>query len=1651
MTHGEPMPGINPENIDVKHTQSPLKDIEFKVVPEPIVSPPAGIELSFGSRKREIPPQARAKLEQQIRDSRDFFYETYEILPENHESVKEISRIGEKLEFLHEGKNVTYHVINSNQINGFALGDEIYISTALLNVLPDEDCVASVLAHEATHVGEEHLFIRYDEQTPETINEGLKRASLPRVHEYEADTRATDALNQAGYDPTASQTVLAILSELEKDTDFTHGLSKDRQSLQRTFMRVVDFEHSGSERTKKTESLQSLPERPHLFESLDTMLQADRDRFEEKLEQMSPKTLLRYHTHLTQVFQMYSDEVTKNESPNANTMIRYSDLILATDREVNKRVTDAHPEISGQEREWLKIQLLTEVADRSFASLQLPSKFIRQPGYREQSHNLDYAAVLNTTIRTPDDLIAFTKFIQEQKYVEDLRYEPVEREFPERIFWKYANEMRWDQGDVFFHDLLIKFARGNYIFQTQEDGKIDFSAAAELVDQVGVILGSEDNKKAKLWFRVWLEKSKNLVERSYVDSIKEKNPHLYDTNTPEALKRYAPEVLPHLFDLYTEFAQIGARRSSNPQEVLDHWKDRAPGYITARVFGDLGYDERQKIERVVKVDFLRAFYPESDLLLTSINLKDEEALRKFLEEYGTQHFFELFSQFGLSSRNYQETHWAKTVLDKYLESNSELTLKNRAYFGSLIAASSRFLPSEVRSKVEKATKNGVGLELLIDELGLTKKDFQLLLKLEAISALEVGGNENVTYKDFMDLVNSLNPEDYSQNVQLLLFGRITSLAAYGGSGWTNYQERNWDLDWGTVLESPMLKSARDIYANKEFSGLQSNKERLQAVRSLSAQLMSVGKMYFRDPKSNLMGINEYQAVFLSPLIIPITESISNVTYSVESIEDLREVHELIGFFDDRRSTARLRLQLELKMLKLMDFDQATDFIQELNEKGSVNFEVVDHYQEYFVGTPEQLERAQQVLDEVLESTTQEGDEKLTAIAGFDSLFEYFLTEHSVEFLEATIEARKDDSKLRKLLAEHWYEEYVGSSSRPYRVNLSEIGSQKSIELTGGARHMFVPFEDFVNMFYSQVSQGEIDLMLRKVLISRKGVLMTAEGKKALHNMLITEVLAEDENSELRELLSEITRVGLDVIDPVQLYEPISALLRKKVLVKPQTPGDNTEAASVLVEKRNKQVQKQINLYQSSLQRSETQWERQENYRKYLEARARYEKYKTNTQQMLDLLAFSPEISPEKRADVVNQAVQSIDTAKNHLNSLVEYDERDLFKDKVAPVIAVKEMAQSMGSVGVRFLQLIGQYVKMPPEYEEEFSTVYDSMRGQLKYTAYQTLKREAQRETATPELRNFWENIDELSETIGGGSLYTVYAARMRDGSQKVVKVLVPNAISFIQENIASSREVANGLLATPEYKDSDGVKLTEVLIDDLEGWLIEDIKAIDYEQDDREFSRLHDGVASEHGITIKVPDMTPTGTMYIKIEDNIAGQNLNAVLKEGSETDQTRDIVNSVRKDFYRQIETASASGERLVHSDVHKGNVRIAKENDGSVAVWWLDRGYYLRFDEAEAELASSLIKGQFSIGNATKLLGYLNSLPQNSKLNITRSPIFLAEMARKVSDLRKQEKSPLQTASALMVELRRRGIYVPLKWSLLLKDVVNVNNMSLSCRRK
>lgn len=152
-----------------------------------------------------------------------------------------------------------YHfaVIDTPTINAMsAPGGFVYISSGFVNVLPDEDALAAVLAHEIAHVvrqdganavsnaalfsalseasmqgasiavsqttGAPELGILTDalSTSVEGVMEKLLTKGFDRSQEYRADLYAAQLLQRAGYDPAALVRVLKIL---EAQTANDHG------------------------------------------------------------------------------------------------------------------------------------------------------------------------------------------------------------------------------------------------------------------------------------------------------------------------------------------------------------------------------------------------------------------------------------------------------------------------------------------------------------------------------------------------------------------------------------------------------------------------------------------------------------------------------------------------------------------------------------------------------------------------------------------------------------------------------------------------------------------------------------------------------------------------------------------------------------------------------------------------------------------------------------------------------------------------------------------------------------------------------------------------------------------------------------------------------------------------------------------------------------------------------------------------------------------------------------------------------------------------------------------------------------------------------------------------------------------------------------
>lgn len=187
-----------------------------------------------------------------------------------------------------------FAVIESPTINAMsAPGGFVYLSSGFMNLLPDEDALAAVLAHEIAHVVKQDgahaisnakLFSALSEASaqgasiaagqvgaPELsilttalsdsvdgVMEKLLTKGFDRSQEYRADLYAAQLLQRAGYDPSALVRVLKILeAQTGKDTGgwfATHPAPVDRiEELQDefTFSAGAAEPHSRTARFKK--------------------------------------------------------------------------------------------------------------------------------------------------------------------------------------------------------------------------------------------------------------------------------------------------------------------------------------------------------------------------------------------------------------------------------------------------------------------------------------------------------------------------------------------------------------------------------------------------------------------------------------------------------------------------------------------------------------------------------------------------------------------------------------------------------------------------------------------------------------------------------------------------------------------------------------------------------------------------------------------------------------------------------------------------------------------------------------------------------------------------------------------------------------------------------------------------------------------------------------------------------------------------------------------------------------------------------------------------------------------------------------------------------------------------------------------------------
>lgn len=160
-----------------------------------------------------------------------------------------VNRVGQRLVSASDSRDIPFRfqVVVSDQINAFAVpGGYVYVTTGLLRAVENEAQLASVLAHEISHINKRHSVKAIQRATlaqgiAETANVetstlaqlGYQLAiNLPRSREYEyaADEGGLDILRAAGYPAMAFVNFLQKLQGSATTPEFlrTHPTSANR-------------------------------------------------------------------------------------------------------------------------------------------------------------------------------------------------------------------------------------------------------------------------------------------------------------------------------------------------------------------------------------------------------------------------------------------------------------------------------------------------------------------------------------------------------------------------------------------------------------------------------------------------------------------------------------------------------------------------------------------------------------------------------------------------------------------------------------------------------------------------------------------------------------------------------------------------------------------------------------------------------------------------------------------------------------------------------------------------------------------------------------------------------------------------------------------------------------------------------------------------------------------------------------------------------------------------------------------------------------------------------------------------------------------------------------------------------------------------------
>ncbi|MBI2339570.1 MAG: hypothetical protein HYU99_04255, partial [Deltaproteobacteria bacterium] len=749
-------------------------------------------------------------------------------------------------------------------------------------------------------------------------------------------------------------------------------------------------------------------------------------------------------------------------------------------------------------------------------------------------------------------------------------------------------------------------------------------------------------------------------------------------------------------------------------------------------------------------------------------------------------------------------------------------------------------------------------------------------------------------------------------------------------------------------------------------------ERLEAIRRWEAQGIPVRQLLSRSKDDN------GYLILRTMSELPEDESADELLPVLDDLSD--------WILDPYLANCLRSYSLNQKLKETADFTRrvAIAFDEETARR---NLAVKEALIENEMETREQVEEVRKHIGLNADYLFEEGEVQVGLAAGLELLS--FEPNAALDLLSVLLETRRSDAGLKEMIAARWLSLRLLEDEREKRLR----------EVT----HQLSSVDQRLNVLLGQGFAGRF--FIAKTLLVDGELIIQPKSRQELFNLFLDKVVAPKGGEEGPNNQIQKTAPALAAVKEWEpLFFSLAPTIADYVALPPPVATPWHEVLSVRemieIEDEDEDEDEEVTTVSKKEEALET----------LVEA--------------LNTLPSDGETDPWKYKEYYN--TRSQEALRKWLADRGALETRP--SDKLSPMDLIIELAQQGGSLPVRFLQLMGQFVEIPSEYEAKFNQLYDRVKGQSKLAAIAVVERN------WPEI---WKHVKRFGKRLGGGSLMSVYELEMNDGTRKVIRVANPN----IRYHLKEQRELFDSALdemlkqGSIDRDTHERLKIAVAMVND---WIEAELDFSGFMEKDEKFREMLGGSAGfqpegfDYSLTVpqsNFPQYTIPDNNRFQIEELIEGKNLTQWDELVHDDYDMKQALSLMVRAYRRQLENGQ------LHGDIHIGNYRVTPDNQ--VAV--LDRTFFLHLNKDEQSIIQGALSGNIDL---EKIQAYFVVLLPPEKQNPetqTKVALELMQMAGAV------QAGDFQQVNQGLIHLRQLGLEIPLKLSLILRNLHALHDLA------